>query len=70
MSEHCLAAVVPAWNEEAAIADVVRGLRAAGACCVAVVDAGSTDATQRLAREAGALVLEERRRGYGLACQA
>ncbi|HEY4025609.1 MAG TPA: DUF2064 domain-containing protein, partial [Candidatus Dormibacteraeota bacterium] len=47
----------------------VRGLRAAGACCVAVVDAGSTDATQRLAREAGALVLEERRRGYGLACQ-
>jgi glycosyltransferase A (GT-A) superfamily protein (DUF2064 family) len=68
MGEHRLAAVVPAWNEEAAIGDVVRGLRAAGACCVIVVDAGSADATQQAAREAGALVVEERRRGYGRAC--
>jgi glycosyltransferase A (GT-A) superfamily protein (DUF2064 family) len=68
MREHRLAAVVPAWNEEAAIGGVVRGLLAAGACCVIVVDAGSADATQRAAREAGARVVEERRRGYGRAC--
>ena len=47
MAEHRLAAVVPAWNEAAAIADVVRGLRGAGACCVFVVDGGSTDGTQQ-----------------------
>lgn len=68
MAEHRLAAVVPAWNEAAAIGDVVRGLRAAGACCVYVVDAGSVDGTQRAATEAGAVVVDEPRRGYGRAC--
>ena len=33
-----------------------------------MVDNGSTDATPRLAREGGALVLREDRRGYGQAC--
>jgi len=66
--EHRLAAVVPAWNEAAAIGDVVRGLRAAGACCVLVVDAGSTDGTRERARAAGATVVLEPRRGYGRAC--
>jgi glycosyltransferase A (GT-A) superfamily protein (DUF2064 family) len=66
--EHRLAAVVPAWNEAAAIGPVVRGLLDAGACCVYVVDAGSSDGTPRLAREAGAIVLDEPRRGYGRAC--
>jgi glycosyltransferase A (GT-A) superfamily protein (DUF2064 family) len=68
VAEHSLAAVVPAWNEAAAIADVVRGLRAAGACCVLVVDAGSTDGTIGAARAAGATVIHEPRRGYGRAC--
>lgn len=68
MAEHRLAAVVPAWNEAAAIAGVVRGLRAAGACCVLVVDAGSTDGTVGAARAAGATVVHEPRRGYGRAC--
>src|SRR6266700_1395373 len=67
-AHHRLAAVVPTWNEAAAIGAVVRGLRDAGACCVHVVDAGSTDGTQRLAREAGAIVVDEPRRGYGRAC--
>ena len=67
MVEHRLAAVVPAWNEAAAIGGVVRGLLAAGACCVYVVDPGSTDGTQDAAREAGASVIEEPRRGYGQA---
>jgi len=65
--EHRLAAVVPAWNEVAAIGGVVSGLLAAGACCVYVVDPGSTDGTQDASREAGASVIEEPRRGYGQA---
>lgn len=68
MAEHRLAAVVPAWNEAAAIGAVVSGLRAAGACCVLVVDAGSADGTQEAARAAGATVVHEPRRGYGRAC--
>lgn len=67
-AEHRLAAVVPAWNEAAAIGDVVRGLRAAGACCVLVVDPGSTDGTRAAAEAAGATVVDEPRRGYGRAC--
>ena len=68
MSTHRLAAVVPTWNEAAAIGDVVRGLRAAGVCCVLVVDAGSVDGTQEAARAAGGTVVHEPRRGYGRAC--
>jgi glycosyltransferase A (GT-A) superfamily protein (DUF2064 family) len=63
-----VAAVVPAWDEAAAIGGVVAGLRQAGACCVYVVDPGSTDGTQGAAREAGAQVVHEPRRGYGQAC--
>jgi glycosyltransferase A (GT-A) superfamily protein (DUF2064 family) len=68
VAEHRVAAVVPAWNEAAPIGDVVRGLRAAGACCVLVVDPGSTDGTREAARAAGAIVVDEPRRGYGRAC--
>jgi len=63
-----VAAVVPTWNEAAAIGGVVRGLRASGACCVLVVDAGSTDGTCAAAHAAGATVVTEPRRGYGRAC--
>jgi glycosyltransferase A (GT-A) superfamily protein (DUF2064 family) len=68
VSEHRLAAVVPAWNEETAIGGVVRGLREAGACCVFVVDGGSGDGTREAAAAAGAIVVAEPRRGYGRAC--
>lgn len=68
MTEHRLAAVVPALDEEAAIAGVVRGLVAGGACCVFVVDGGSTDGTRAAAEAAGAAVLAQRARGYGGAC--
>lgn len=67
MVEHRLAAVVPAWNEAAAIGGVVSGLLTAGACCVYVVDPGSTDGTPAAARQAGAIVIEEPRLGYGQA---
>ena len=68
VERHRLAAVVPVLDEAGAIGDVVAGLRAAGACCVFVVDGGSADGTPALAAAAGANVLTEPRRGYGRAC--
>ncbi len=51
-------AIVPAYNEEASVAFVVRELREyAPEFDVLVVDDGSTDQTSRAAREAGAAVL-------------
>ncbi len=48
--------LIPARNEAAAIASVVRGCRRAG-FSVCVIDDASSDETARLAREAGARVL-------------
>jgi len=49
-------AVIPCHNEGGTIGDVVRGVRAL-ISWVLVVDDGSTDATARIAQEAGAQVL-------------
>jgi glycosyltransferase involved in cell wall biosynthesis len=62
--------IVPARDESAAIAHVVRELRRAGAAKVIVVDNGSRDDTSARARDAGADVVLARRRGYGWACLA
>lgn len=48
--------VVPAYDEEACIADVVADVRAAGFPCL-VVDDGSHDRTAELATDAGATVV-------------
>ena len=64
--------VIPAFNEESAVADVVTRFRAeldATGCTyeVTFVDDGSTDATARLAKEAGAsVVCSPQNIGYGL----
>jgi glycosyltransferase involved in cell wall biosynthesis len=48
---------IPAWNEEAAVANVIAGVREhVPGADVLVVDDGSTDATATRAREAGAIV--------------
>jgi glycosyltransferase involved in cell wall biosynthesis len=62
--------IVPALNEEATIADVVVAVPRDLAREVIVVDNGSTDATAARARDAGARVVSEPRRGYGRACRA
>jgi glycosyltransferase involved in cell wall biosynthesis len=62
-------AVVPALDEEACIAEVVRGVRD-HVDEVVVVDNGSRDATAARARDAGADVVREPERGYGAACLA
>jgi glycosyltransferase involved in cell wall biosynthesis len=60
-------AVIPALDEEAAIATVVADV-APGVDEVIVVDNGSTDRTAAVALAAGARVVREPRRGYGAAC--
>ncbi len=60
--------IIPAYNEEASLPLVLRDLPDVGR--VVVVDNASTDATARVAREAGATVVDEPRRGYGSACLA
>lgn len=62
--------VIPALNEEDPIAGVVRAVPRTVADEVIVVDNGSTDHTSERAREAGARVVAEPRRGYGRACRA
>jgi glycosyltransferase involved in cell wall biosynthesis len=65
-----IAAIVPALDCAATIADVVRGVRT-HVGDVLVVDDGSSDATGSLARAAGAEVLRhDERRGKGSALQS
>jgi glycosyltransferase involved in cell wall biosynthesis len=59
-------ALIPAWNEERTIADVVRSVLPYAR--VVVIDDGSTDRTSELARAAGAMVIRHRiNRGLGAA---
>jgi len=66
-----LCVLIPCLNEEETIAQVVREYRDAfPAARILVVDNGSVDQTARLARDAGAEVLLERRRGKAQAVLA
>ncbi len=60
--------VLPVLNEAAAIPRVVRTLPSGYRAIV--VDNGSTDASAAVAREVGATVVTEPRRGFGSACYA
>ena len=61
-----IAVLVPCYNEEATIADVVTGFRLAlPNAAIHVYDNNSTDRTAQLARESGAIVSTERRQGKG-----
>ncbi|MCI0404354.1 MAG: glycosyltransferase family 2 protein [Acidobacteria bacterium] len=65
-----VAVIIPAYNEEKSIAQVLRDIPAAWADQVLVVDNGSTDRTAEIARSSGASVVRETERGYGAACLA
>ena len=62
--------IIPALNEAGAIRNVVRGVLSQGVRGVYVVDNGSDDGTAEIAAHAGAVVVDEQRRGYGAACLA
>ncbi len=62
-----ISVIIPAFNEEQAIGKVLGDIP----CFVhqvLVVDNGSTDGTADVARQMGATVIGEERRGYGQAC--
>ena len=64
-------AIIPALNEVGSIAQVVGRLRNQEALDgIVVVDNGSSDGTGDVARQAGAQIVREERRGYGYACKA
>jgi glycosyltransferase involved in cell wall biosynthesis len=59
--------IIPAYNEEESIAKVIEELPDLVSEII-VVSNNSTDQTVRNAREAGATVLSEDKKGYGYAC--
>lgn len=68
MSVDCkIAVVIPAYNEAASIGKVLAALPDTVYQTV-VTDNASTDATAMVAKEGGATVLTENRKGYGYAC--
>lgn len=60
--------VIPARNEEHAIARVIADIPRDLVAEVIVVDGGSTDRTRDIASAHGARVIVDHRRGYGRAC--
>ncbi len=60
--------IIPVFNEQEAITQVLADLPRHLLHEIIVVDNGSTDQTASLATEAGARVVREGRRGYGSAC--
>ncbi len=59
--------IIPAYNEEASIGHVINDIPSI-VSEVIVVSNNSTDTTETVAKNAGATVLSEKRKGYGYAC--
>ena len=65
-----ISVIIPAYNEEKSLPSVLNDLPRDRLHQIIVVDNRSTDRTADVARENGATVIHERRRGYGRACLA
>ncbi|OGO36304.1 MAG: glycosyl hydrolase [Chloroflexi bacterium RBG_16_56_8] len=65
-----VAVIIPALNEAGCIGKLVGEVKSQPVDQVVVVDNGSTDGTGDVAKQAGARVVYEPRRGYGYACAA
>ena len=63
-----ISVVIPAFNEENAIALVLQEIPKEWVDLVVVVDNNSSDKTKQKAKAAGATVLEESFQGYGASC--
>ena len=64
----CILVIIPAFNEARAIGRVIGDIPKGLVQEVVVVNNASTDTTADNARQAGATVVSENRRGYGFAC--
>ena len=65
-----ISVIIPVFNEQDAIGAVLNDIPSDLVDEILVVDNGSTDKTARVARELGAKVIREDRRGYGQTCLA
>ncbi|PKA82539.1 glycosyltransferase involved in cell wall biosynthesis [Ulvibacter sp. MAR_2010_11] len=65
--KHLIKVIIPAHNEADSIAKVIRDIPTLVSEII-VVDNNSTDRTAEVAQSAGATVLSEVEKGYGLAC--
>jgi len=63
-----ISVIIPAYNEEKSIGKVVGDISRELVQHVIVVNNNSTDQTREVAEKAGAIVLNETRKGYGWAC--
>jgi glycosyltransferase involved in cell wall biosynthesis len=63
-----IAVIIPAFNEEQAIGDVLAHIPSNLVTHVIVADNNSTDSTAEVARLFGADVVTEKEQGYGAAC--
>ncbi len=68
MKQPVIDVIIPAFNEERSIGLVLGDIPSALVREVIVCNNASTDATARRAREAGATVVDQPRKGYGSAC--
>jgi glycosyltransferase involved in cell wall biosynthesis len=68
MHEPIIKVIIPAFNEEKSIGKVIHAIPKNIVKHVIVVSNTSTDNTVEVAKAAGAIVLEENRKGYGWAC--
>ena len=62
-----ISVIIPAYNEAESIAKVIHDIPKSVSEII-VVNNNSTDGTVMVAKEAGAIVLTENRKGYGYAC--
>lgn len=59
--------IIPTINEESTIGTVIEGLKNIEGTEIIIVDTNSTDRTRDIAKEKGAKVVLEPKRGYGIA---
>lgn len=66
--DQIISVVIPAFNEEQSIGKVVSDIDRTYVKHIIVVNNNSTDNTVEVAKNAGAIVLDEPNKGYGWAC--
>jgi glycosyltransferase involved in cell wall biosynthesis len=63
-----ISVIIPAFNEENGVGQVIREIPKGIVSEIIVVNNGSTDNTEKVANKNGAIVLQEPSAGYGRAC--
>jgi len=65
---HKIITIIPAFNEEASIGSVIKDIDKKLVDEIVVVNNASTDNSFKVAKDAGATVINEMQKGYGKAC--